>query len=356
MLTQGAQFAPDAGMIDSLETTKQASLRYVTDAQPGITRERHGTGFSYRDVKGDAVADEDVLERIQTLAIPPAWTQVWIAPIMTAHIQATGRDSKGRKQYRYHAKWLATRGETKFGRMPQFGTALPALRAHVNVDLAKRNLAREKVLGVVVRLLETTYIRVGNEEYARTNGSFGLTTLRHRHVRVQGDTLRFAFQGKSGKSHSICLSDRRLARMVSQCRDLPGQLLFQFVDEHGDPQPITSSDVNAYVREITGEDFTAKDFRTWAGTLLAAQALQTVELSGSAAAAHRAQVAAVQSVASQLGNTPAVCRKGYIHPSVLNAYEDNDMYEKWAQAHRAARARAGLTREESALLHFLEVA
>ena len=344
------------GMIDSLETAKQASLRYVTDAQPGITREKHGTGFSYHDANGHTIADEDVLKRIHTLAIPPAWSHVWIAPIATAHIQATGRDSKGRKQYRYHAKWHATRGETKFGRMPQFGTALPTLRAHVNTDLAKRDLAREKVLGVVVRLLETTYIRVGNEEYARTNGSFGLTTLRNRHVSVQGDTVRFAFKGKSGKSHTIRLSDRRLARMVSQCRDLPGQLLFQFVDDNGDPHPITSSEVNEYVREITGEDFTAKNVRTWAGTLLAAQALHTVERSGSAADAHKAQVAAVQSVASQLGNTPAVCRKGYIHPLVLNAYEDTDTHEKWLQAHQVSRARAGLTREESALLHFLEVA
>ena len=334
-----------------------SSLRYANDALPGITRVKSGTGFRYVDRSGTTIRQADTLKRIRTLAIPPAWTTVWISPHPSGHMQATGRDAKGRKQYRYHVEWRTSRDETKYGRMLDFGAAMPKLRSRVSTDLAAPAHSRERVLGIVVRLLETTYIRVGNEEYARTNGSFGLTTLRNRHVRVMGDSLRFEFLGKSGKTHTVRVSDRKLARLVRQCRDLAGQLLFQYLDEAGEPCAVESSEVNAYLREITGADFTAKDFRTWAGTLLAASGLSGSSGNDSRDGTTRASLpAVVKSVSQQLGNTPAVCRKGYIHPLVLQAYEDDTLREQWWTAYRTARSRTGLTREESALLAFLSAA
>lgn len=334
-----------------------ASLRYVSDAGPGITRARRGAGFSYRSPDGATIRDKDTLARIASLAIPPAWTKVWISPLPGGHIQATGRDVKGRKQYRYHPKWHAVRDENKYDRMLQFGAALPAIRRRVTDDLACPPHSRERVLAIVVRLLETTYIRVGNEEYARANGSFGLTTLRNKHVRVTGDTLRFEFVGKSGKAHSIRLTDRRLSRLVRSCRDLPGQLLFQFRHEDGTLRPVDSADVNAYLREITSAEFTAKDFRTWAGTLLAACYLDTSSVAAlpEPLPEGRTGLPAVLAVVSrQLGNTPAVCKKGYIHPAVLSAHDEPTEVERWVQCRTQARERNGLTREESALLSFLE--
>jgi DNA topoisomerase I len=334
------------------ESARSAALRYVTDATPGIRRRKAGTGFTYIDAASKPVRDEATLARIKSLAIPPAWTDVWICPLANGHIQATGRDARGRKQYRYHSKWHSVRDETKYGRMIHFGNALPRIRERVNADLARRGLPREKILAVVVRLLETTYIRVGNEEYARTNGSFGLTTLLDDHVAIRGERVRFCFRGKSGKAHTVEFTDKRVASVVRHSRDLPGQDLFQYIGEDGEPHPINSADVNDYLREIGGEDFTAKDFRTWAGTLLAASRIGLPPDAGSSP--RGALVSSIKVVAEQLGNTPAVCRKGYIHPLVLQAYEDRSMAERWLDAVKSARAKKGLTREENALLTFLE--
>ena len=343
--------------IDGVEWASLASLRYVSDALPGISRHRRGAGFSYRDASGATIRDAGVLDRVRRLAIPPAWTAVWIAPSATGHIQATGRDGRGRKQYRYHERWHAVRDENKYGRMLEFGAALPKIRTRVQADMQAAPHSRERVLAIVVRLLETTYIRVGNEEYARTNGSFGLTTLRQKHVRVTGDTLRFEFTGKSGKPHTISLSDRRLSRLVRSCRELPGQLLFQYRHDDGSLRPVDSTDVNAYLREISGADFTAKDFRTWAGTLLAASLLDSTSFSNdeteSEATSPASLPQALRQVSRQLGNTPAVCRKGYIHPVVLESYGDAAKRVRWHATFKTARSRAGLTREESALLAFL---
>lgn len=284
--------------------------------------------------------------------IPPAWTDVWICPNPNGHLQATGRDARGRKQYRYHARWRRVRDETKYERMLLFGGVLPRIRARLRDDLARPGLPREKVLATVVRLLETTFIRVGNEEYARQNNSFGLTTLKSRHVAVQGSRLEFRFPGKSGKNHAIRLSDRRLARLVRRCRELPGQDLFQYLDESGAPQPIDSGDVNDYLRAIAGDEFTTKDFRTWAGTLLAAQALTAPDDPALPTPKARA-VRATKSVADRLGNTPAVCRKCYIHPAVFQAFEDPAMRERWEAARAEAKGIDGLEKEEAALLRFL---
>jgi len=268
------------------------------------------------------VRDPETLSRIRSLAIPPAWTDVWISAAPNGHLQATGRDARGRKQYRYHPRWNAVRDEEKFGRMLAFGRALPRIRARTAEDLRRPGLPREKVLAAVVRLLEATLIRVGNDEYARQNRSFGLTTLRDRHARVEASRIRFQFRGKSGVEHSVQVVDRRLARVVKRCQDLPGQELFQYVDEEGQRHAVESADVNAYLREITEDDFTAKDFRTWAGTVLAAQALQALEEVDSEVQARRNVVRAIESVAARLGNTPSVCRKCYVHPAVIDAYLD----------------------------------
>ena len=315
-------------MADGRETdpelsAKTARLRYVSDDEPGIRRERTGTGptdFRYVSATGDAIDDEATIARIRSLAIPPAWEKVWICPLANGHIQATGRDVKGRKQYRYHPRWRVVRDETKFGRMIEFATALPKIRAQIEVHLALSGLPREKVLATIVRLLEVTCIRVGNEEYARTNKSYGLTTLRNRHVDVSGSSVRFRFRGKSGKAHSIRVKDRRLARIVARCTELPGQELFQYVDDEDVRRSVESSDVNAYIKEISGQDFTAKDFRTWVGTVSAVRALREIGPAASAGDVNKSLVAAVKLVADRLGNTAAVCRKAYIHPAVLDAW------------------------------------
>jgi len=316
-----------AAELDPIETAREAGLRYVNDTQPGIRRKRHRSGFRYVDSHDRPVRDPDTLARIRSLAIPPAWTDVWIAPIANGHIQATGRDARGRKQYRYHPRWRQVRDEHKYGRMIAFAGALPAIRERVDRDLALRGLPREKVIATVVRLLETTLIRVGNDEYARENKSFGLTTMRDRHVRVDGSAVQFEFTGKSGKKHHIDVRDRKLASIVKRCRDIPGYELFQYIDENGERQTVDSGDVNAYLRETTGQDFTAKDFRTWAGTVLAALALQEFEQFDSDAQAKRNIVRAIEHVAERLGNTPAVCRKCYVHPAVLDAYLEGTMIE-----------------------------
>jgi DNA topoisomerase I len=302
------------------EAAKSAGLRYVSDGDPGIRRRRAGKGFSYIGVDGKPVRDKAELRRIKALAIPPAWNDVWICPLPQGHIQATGRDAKGRKQYRYHLQWRAVRDETKYDRMIAFGEALSQIRERTEHDLALSGLPREKVLATVVRLLEITLIRVGNEEYARANRSFGLTTMRNKHVKVNGSKMNFRFRGKRGILHSIDLTDRRLAKIVRHCQELPGQELFQYVDEEGETQSLGSADVNEYLREITGQDFTAKDFRTWAGTVLAATALQEFKAFNSKTEAKRNIVRAIDNVASRLGNTPAVCRKSYIHPTVVDMY------------------------------------
>ena len=305
---------------DPVESAKMAGLRYVTDARPGIRRKRAGKHFSYIGLDGKPIRDPEELRRIKALAIPPAWTDVWISPTPRGHIQATGRDARGRKQYRYHPRWREVRDETKYDRMIAFGQVLPRIRERVDNDLSLRGLPREKVLATVVRLLEATLIRVGNEEYARENKSYGLTTMRNRHVDVSGSTLEFHFRGKSGVKHVVDVRDRRLARIIQRLRDLPGQHLFQYIDEEGQRQEISSDDVNEYLREITGQDFTAKDFRTWAGTVLASQALQAFEAFDSEAQAKKNVVQAIETVASRLGNTPAVCRKCYVHPEVIESY------------------------------------
>ena len=302
-----------------------AGLTYVSDLDPGIRRRKAGLGFNYKNAKGQAVTDEATLDRIRKLAIPPAWTDVWIAPTTRGHIQATGRDVKGRKQYRYHDKWRAQRDGGKFDRLIAFGRALPKLRARIERDLAARGLPREKVLAAVLRVMEMTLIRVGNEEYAKTNKSFGLTTLRDRHARIGPERAVFEFRGKSGKLHQTSFRDRRLARVVKACQDLPGQRLFQYLDDEGARRAVESADVNAYLREAMGEDFSAKDFRTWAGTVAAARALVTLPACADEGGAKRNINTCVKAVAGVLGNTPAVCRSAYIHPAVLDAYQAGEL-------------------------------
>ncbi|WP_020655731.1 DNA topoisomerase IB [Massilia niastensis] len=319
--------ATDATPADPPAAARAAGLRYVRDDRPGIRREPAGEGFRYLDAGGDAVSDEATLARIRKLAIPPAWTEVWICPQANGHLQATGRDARGRKQYRYHATWRAVRDEVKYERMLNFGKALPAIRAEVDRALALPGLPREKVLATIVYLLEATMMRVGNEEYARTNKSFGLTTLRNRHVQVEGSKVEFRFRGKSGVYHKVRVQDRRLARIIARARDLPGQELFQYVDDEGETHSVDSADVNDYLRAITGEDYTAKDFRTWSGTVLAALALQEFEKFDSETQAKRNIVQAIESVAEKLGNTPSICRKCYVHPAVLDAYLEGTVLE-----------------------------
>jgi DNA topoisomerase IB len=306
----------------------EAGLRYVSDTAPGLRRRRAGKGFIYLDAKGRRITDADTLARIRALAIPPAYTDVWICADARGHLQACGRDARGRKQYRYHAKWRATRDAGKFGRVVEFGRMLPRLRRRLAQDLRKPGLPREKVLAVVVSLLAETLIRVGNHEYARTNNSFGLTTLKDRHVQFpRGDTAIFRFRGKSGQEHAVTLEDARLAQLLRHCQQLPGQKLFQYLDEHGHPQPIDSGAVNEYLRAATGADFTAKDFRTWGGTLAAIKALarrpRPRPLSERKLKATLAE--AVREVAAELGNTPAVCRGSYIHPAVLAGWRDGSL-------------------------------
>ena len=318
---------PDVSPIESART---AGLRYVCDDTGGIRRVMGPLGFKYTGVNGRVIRNAAELKRIRSLAIPPAWTDVWICADPRGHLQATGRDARGRKQYRYHNDWRACRDETKFDRMQAFAAALPAIRTATEADLARPGLPREKVLATVVQLLEKSLIRVGNDEYAKANRSFGLTTLRNQHVDVKGSTLKFEFRGKSGVRHSVDVNDRRLARIVKQCRDLPGQELFQYIDDDGTHQDVTSQDVNAYLKEISGEDFTAKDFRTWAGTVLAAVALREFEAAPSMTQAKKNVVQAIEAVAGMLGNTRSVCRKSYIHPTIIDCYMDGSIGELMA--------------------------
>ncbi|HEY6957754.1 MAG TPA: DNA topoisomerase IB [Candidatus Limnocylindria bacterium] len=337
-----------------VEAAKEAGLRYATDERRGIRRHRSGRGFRYVGPDGEPIADETDLRRIRKLAIPPAWTEVWISPDPRGHLQATGRDAKGRKQYRYHERFREIRDETKYERMLDFAKALPKIRARVDADLGSPKLTREKVLATVVRLLETTLIRVGNEEYAKENQSYGLTTLRERHVDVDGSRVRFRFRGKSGKEHDVDVRDRRVARVIKQLQELPGQDLFRYLDDDGDVRGVDSDDVNAYLREIAGEDFTAKDFRTWAGTVLAAQALAAFEHVENERIAKKHVTEAVERVAARLGNTRTVCRKCYIHPAIVDAYLDGDLARTLHE--RAARALDGpdLSDDEERVLRFLE--
>jgi len=343
-------------MPDSSEVAESAGLVYVGEEDRGIRRECAGDGFRYLKPDGEPVEDEAALERIRRLAIPPAWTDVWICARADGHLQATGRDARGRKQYRYHPQFREVCEATKYDHMIEFARALPELRARVAAHLALRGLPREKVLATVVHLLETTLIRVGNDGYARHNGSYGLTTLRNPHVEVDGTALRFQFKGKSGRTWRLQLKDRRVAKIVKACQDLPGQRLFQYVDEHGEHREVTSADVNAYLREITGRDVTAKDFRTWAGTVMTALALQQSGCAGNQAEAGKSVRAAIECVAARLGNTPAICRKCYVHPEILQCHAEGALLlEISRDADAPARAGgAGLKPEEAAVLALLE--
>lgn len=314
-------------VLQPAQSAAAAGLRYVSDCAPGLSRKASGRSFRYFTASGSRVRDRETLSRIRSLVIPPAWRNVWICAREDGHLQATGRDARGRKQYRYHPRWREVRDESKYGRVGAFARALPRIRRRVAQHLALPGLPREKVLATIVRLLETTYMRVGNEEYARANDSFGLTTLRERQVRVRGATLKFAFRGKSGVEHRIELSDPHLAAIVRRMQDLPGEELFRYLDERGEARSVESADVNAYLKDIAGDEFTSKDFRTWAGTLLAAQALHAIGGAQSLSEAKRNVAQALDAVARRLGNTRAVCRKCYVHPVVLESYLDGSLEE-----------------------------
>lgn len=348
----------DQGMAvadDPVADARAAGLTYATDRGPGIQRRRAGRGWRYIGPDGATITDRKQIERFKSLAIPPAYTDVWINPSPRGHLQATGRDDQGRKQYRYHPRWREVRDETKYNRMVAFAESLPAIREQVDRDLSLPGLPREKVLATVIRLLETTLVRVGNEEYARANGSYGLTTMRNDHVDITGSSIHFSFKGKSGKEHQIDVRDRRLAGIIKRLQELSGQHLFQYDDEHGQPQSIDSDDVNEYLRRISGQEFTAKDFRTWAGTVLAAQALQAFTAVDSAAEAKQNIVRAIEEVATRLGNTRTVCRKCYVHPEILDGYLDGSLLATLTQ-NIDAELRDDLSNlppEEAAVLVFL---
>jgi len=341
---------------DPIDAAEEAGLRYVSDDQPGYTRRVKGDDFDYFDTEGKLIRDEQRLWRVKRLAIPPAYTGVWICPSPNGHIQATGRDARGRKQYRYHERWREVRDENKYDRMVAFGLELPKIRRRVNKDLALPGLPRNKALATVVQLLERTFIRVGNEAYARENKSFGLTTMQDRHVDVKGSQLRFRFRGKRGIKHQIDLTDRRIAKIVSKFQDLPGQELFQYVDDDGEVRDITSQDVNDYLREVTGHDFTAKDFRTWAGTVLAAMALSMLDPFETKKQARANIKDAIRAVSKLLGNTPVICRKCYVHPAILEAYLDGNSIEGLKQKAEEAvtQNRYDLRSSETAVLNFLQ--
>jgi DNA topoisomerase-1 len=333
------------------QALRAAALRHVNDAEPGIRRHRAGKGFTSISATGRRLRDQATLGRIRALAIPPAWTEVWICRDPSGHLQATGRDARGRKQYRYHPRWSAVRDAAKYARLTAFARALPAIRRRVRKDLKQKGLPRTKVLAILVRLLEDTLVRIGNEEYARENGSYGLTTMQDRHAKDVGQRVRLRFRGKSGTSHDVRITDARVARLVKRCRELPGQRLFQYIDDEGSLQPVGSGDINAYLREITGADFTAKDFRTWGGTVLATAHLPTAPVEAPPGPAARR--AAVEGVAEALGNTVAICRKCYIHPAVLRAFEDEDTLRRWLAARARPTATRGLTLNQRSLLAFL---
>ncbi len=311
---------------------RAAGLSFSDDARPGISRRRVGKGFAYYDAKGALIRDKSSIARIRAIVIPPAWEKVWISPDRRGHIQATGRDARGRKQYRYHADWSAHREATKYSLLPEFAAALPGLREEIETHLRMRSVSRERVLAVVVTLLQQTLIRIGNASYARENESYGLTTLTEDHVEIAGAKLRFAFRGKSGKEWNLTVADRRIAHVVRQCQELPGQTLFRYMSEGGVARDVASSDVNDYLRELTGFDFTAKTFRTWAGTVLAARALAVQPPGESKTARKRAVVAAIREVAARLGNTVAVCRASYIHPAIFDAYETGALHRAFRRA------------------------
>jgi DNA topoisomerase-1 len=350
------ELSASEAIVDAKDAAEYAGLIYVSDEKPGIQRKRSGKGFRYESGSGQRIKDLPTLKRIKALAVPPAWTDVWICGKANGHIQATGRDARGRKQYRYHTRFREVREGTKYHHMLAFAESLPAIRRKVQEHLALRGLPREKVVATVVHLLEATLIRVGSDEYARSNKSYGLTTLKNRHVEVEGSALKFNFKGKSGKVWKLNIRNRRVAKVIRACQELPGQELFQYLDEDGETRDVTSSDVNAYLREISGEDITAKDFRTWHGTVLAAMALQELEKFDSHAGAKRNIRDAIQKVAARLGNTPTICRKCYIHPEIIATYiegslllETKDRVEKELRDDLAA-----LRPEEAAVLTLLQ--
>jgi DNA topoisomerase I len=344
-----------ATMAPPRATARQAGLRYVSDEEPGFTRRKVRGGFAYFRPDGSQLRDEPTLRRIRALAVPPAYTDVWICSLPNGHLQATGRDARGRKQYRYHPRWREVRDEAKYEHTIAFAEALPAIRAQVERDLGKPGLPREKVVATVVRLLESTLIRVGNEEYARENGSFGLTTMRGRHVETEGTRIRFEFKGKHGKKRALEIRDRRLARIVAACQALPGQELFQYLDENDERRSIASDDVNEYLRAVTGQDFTAKDFRTWAGTVLAALALRSFPPAAGKAEAKRQVNAAIEQVAERLGNTKAICRKCYVHPEILAAHLDGALTKLEVETRlELVHGLCELGNEETAVLAFLQ--
>ena len=348
---------PVEAALDPEVAAKLAQLRYVDDASPGITRHKARNGLDYHLPDGALVRDIQILKRIRSLAIPPAWTNVWICLHSNGHLQATGRDARGRKQYRYHPRWREVRDEAKYTKLLIFTRVLPQLRARVEEDLKRPGLQRERVLAAIVRLMELTFFRVGNSEYAKSNKSFGLTTLRDRHVAIEGSRIHISFRGKSGKHHETDINDRRLARIVKDCRDLPGYELFQYLDDDGERHTVGSAEVNEYLREITGEEITAKDFRTWAGTQLAAEALREFEAFDGEAERKRAVVRAVEKVAKHLGNTPTICRRCYIHPAVLDGYLDGTMLGALAENTRKYLAENvdGMSAEEAAVTAFLRL-
>jgi len=339
---------------DYVQAARQAGLRHVHDRQPGISRRGRHPRFHYLGGDGMRIGDELTLNRIRMLAIPPAWTEVWICTAANGHIQATGRDAKGRKQYRYHNKFRQVRDETKYDKIFDFVAALPAIRARCEQDLQRQGLPREKVLAAVVKLLEETLIRVGNEEYSRVNNSFGLTTLRNRHAKIRGADVQFRFRGKSGKDHTVSLHDKRLAKIVKHCRDLPGDELFQYLDADGAQHAIDSSDVNGYLRTVTNSDFTAKDFRTWAGTLYTATVLAELGVQASERAAKKQIKEAIQHASERLGNTPTICRKCYVHPAILDAYTAGRVVPRVAHSNKMQRAKAALHADEKAVIGFLK--
>jgi DNA topoisomerase I len=335
---------------DPVETARYAGLRYVSDEIPGITRKKAGKHFAYFAPDGKKITDKSELARIKSLAVPPAYTDVWICPIPNGHIQATGRDARGRKQYRYHARWREVRDENKYNKLIAFAHALPKVRKTVEEHLGLPGLPREKILATIVQLLETTTIRIGNEEYAKENNSYGLTTLKGNHAKVEGSNIKFSFRGKSGIRHAVSLQDRRLAKIIRACQDLPGQQLFGYVDENGEARAIDSTDVNDYIRQIAGEEFSAKDFRTWVGTVTCALILREAgALPETQADRKKCVNDAIKDVAKRLGNTPAVCRKCYVHPEVLSAYLEGEM-----QLKRRMRHENGLLDEERFVLALLE--
>jgi len=340
---------------DSLHSATNAGLHYVNRDTPGIRRAGTAGKFKYLDPEGRTIRDTETLSRIKSLVLPPAWKDVWICKDPRGHLQATGKDERGRIQYRYHPKWREARDETKYGRMVAFGKALPTIRRRVARDMKRPGLQRERVLAAVVKLLETTLIRVGNEEYARVNDSIGLSTMKDKHAEIKGGSIHFEFKGKSGVKHAIDLADQRLARIVKQCQDVPGQDLFQYIDGDGIRHPITSADVNAYLKVAAGDDFTAKDFRTWAGTVLAWMALGEFVPFDSETQAKKNVLVAIESVAAKLGNTKAVCRKCYIHPAILETYMSGELYRTLEQRADAQLAKGlqHMKPEEAAVLTLL---